>query len=522
MQVVSPEFDTASKSTMRQLAWRCAISFDKTFDPTVDFFTIGVSAIGSDDIIAGEGSVLQEWDKYLYTDYSDRIISIEYNREQDQPTGSLVMATADIVLDNTDDLFTPNSDPIIGSYILPYRPIRISLGFNNTVIPIFVGLTEGMPQIDEKSKTAKFHCIDFIGRLYNRPLTEALVYVDMRSDEIIDDLLQNQGGLIPSQYTLDTGMNFIKAAFFEKNANLGAVIREICEAEAASFFMDEAGEIRFWNRQYLPTQPQTPVYWFNKNNTFEIEVPKEDLIVNAVTINADVREVQGIQSVLKFTGSTDPNEWIAVPAGGTLEKFFDFTDPVTDVDITPGNLGYNRVANSQADGNGTDLTTSVTVSSYSLFTTAIKVTFSNSSGSIAYVTDFEVFGTPAKVTKKIRSKYIDQNSVDDYEERPLTITNNFIQSTSFANSYAQIILNDRAELGDIRRIKVPALPQLQIGDIVTLDDGSLSADYFITKITGSMSKTDGFYQWLTLIKRDIQTYFTIGISDIGGDDVIAP
>ena len=77
-------------------------------------------------------------------------------------------------------------------------------------------------------------------------------------------------------------------------------------------------------------------------------------------------------------------------------------------------------------------------------------------------------------------------------------------------------------MGDIRRIKVPALPQLQIGDIVTLDDGSLSANYFVTKITGSMSKTDGFYQWLTLIKREIQTYFTIGISDIGGDDVIAP
>ena len=159
MQVVSPEFDTASKASMRKLAWRCAISFDKTFDPTIDFFTIGVSSIGSDDIIAGEGSVLQEWDKYLYTDYSDKIISIEYSREQDQPTGSLVMATADIVLDNSDDLFTPNSDPVIGQYILPYRPIRISLGFNNTVIPIFVGLTEGMPVIDERSKTAKFHCI---------------------------------------------------------------------------------------------------------------------------------------------------------------------------------------------------------------------------------------------------------------------------------------------------------------------------------------------------------------------------
>lgn len=522
MQTITDAFRTKSLAPVRKLDWRVAISFTKEFDATIDFFTIGVSAIGSDDIIAGENNVLQEWDQYIYTDYSNRIIRIEVNQEENQPVGSMVMGTADIVLDNHDDLFTPGADPVIGSYILPYRPVRISLGFDGLTIPMFIGLTEKLPDIDEKNKTATFHCMDFISKIYNKPLSQALVYTDVRTDELIDNLLQAHAGLTSSQYELDTGMNNIPVAFFEKGTKLGEILSELCEAEAGRLFMDEEGMIRFWNRQHQASAPfNQSQFTFTPNNIIELKVPKQDYIVNSVNVNSDVREVLGVQSVMKAQISTDPKEWLQVPAGSTLERFFELQDPVTDVELTTNILNCTFTANSAVDGTGTNLTSSISISSFSLFTKSIKVVFANSSGTDAYITAFEIFGTPAKVTKKIRVEVTDATSIAKYEERPLEITNNFIQTTSFANSLAQIVLNDRDDLGDLREIKIMGLPQLQVGDLVTVYDRNNSNDYYIYKISSNFGQ-DGFTQWLSLIRREIQSYFTIGISAIGGDDVIAP
>lgn len=521
MQAVTDAFRTKSLAPVRKLDWRLAISFTKEFDSNIDFFTIGVSAIGSDDIIAGENNVLQEWDQYIYIDYSNRVIQIEVNQEEQQPVGGMVMGTADIVLDNSDDLFTPGADPVIGDYILPYRPIRISLGFDGLNIPVFIGLTEKLPDIDEKNKTATFHCMDFLSKIYNKPLSQALVYTDVRTDELIDELLQAHAGLTSSQYELDTGMNNIPVAFFEKGTKLGEILSELCEAEAGRLFMDEEGMIRFWNRQHQASAPYNQSqFTFTPNNILELKVPKQDYIINRVNVNSDVREVLGVQSVMKAQISTDSKEWLQVPAGDTLARFFELQDPVTSV-LAGSELNHTITANSSADGSGTDLTTSISISSFSLFTKSIKVTFSNSGGTDAYITAFEVFGTPAKVTKNIRIEVEDSTSIAKYEERPLEISNNFIQTTTFANSLGQIVLNDRAELGDLREVKIMGLPQLQVGDLVTVYDRNSGNDYYVYKIS-SVFSNEGFTQWLSVIRREIVSYFTIGISEIGGEDVIAP
>src|SRR5437868_6482580 len=110
MQSVSGNFTGASSAPMRKLNRAVKMSFLKTYAAGVNFFTIGVSTIGGGDIIRGSGNVVQEWDKYNYSDFSNRIIDIEYNRESAiDPNVPVVVATADITLDNHDDYFTLNN-----------------------------------------------------------------------------------------------------------------------------------------------------------------------------------------------------------------------------------------------------------------------------------------------------------------------------------------------------------------------------------------------------------------------------
>lgn len=80
MQSVSSQFTARTSKAVRPISWKVLISWDKAFDAAVDFFTIEGSSIGGGDIIKGDGSVVQEWDKYAFEDYSDRVLSVEVNR----------------------------------------------------------------------------------------------------------------------------------------------------------------------------------------------------------------------------------------------------------------------------------------------------------------------------------------------------------------------------------------------------------------------------------------------------------
>ena len=524
MQTVSSDFTAQINAGMRKLKSRLLISFQKTFASGITFFTIGTSTIGGSDIIKGEGSVVQEWDKYAYTDYSDRLISWEVTREIEQPIGSLVMSMADAELANYDDLFTPNADATIGAYIRPNRPFKLFGGFKEEAIPLFSGLTEKMPKISTGGKkTAKFHAIDFIRLFFDKSLDQTVMQQNKRTDEVIATLLQ-AAGLTSSQYSLDAGITVIPFVYFEKGKNIGNALKELVEAEMGSLYQDEQGVIRFENRQHYTTAPHTTSQFsFSPANCYEIDVPSHSNVINVVEIESQVREVQAKQKLWESSGT------IEIPANGTVEIFADFNDdfgalPVTTVD-TPVNVATattsSYASNTAEDGSGSDAASYVSVSSVSLFSTSYKMTFANNHSAAVYLTNVSLYATPAKVTQEIYLREEDSASVDEYEEHVHSIKNNFIQSETWAYSFARILLAARSNPETVREITIPAAPHLQLGDLVTLDDGSATNTYHIVKKVDIMNDK-GYANRLTLIKRTIETYFRIGISTIGGSDKIAP
>lgn len=526
MQSVSSSFTQATQSPIRLLNYRCLASFLKNFDEDTTFFTIGESLIGGPDIIKGDGSVVQEWDKYDYDDYTGRVLDIEWNREAEPPLSAVTMATADITFNNTDDYFTPTNEnsPIYGN-IKPRRPIRLYVGFDQGVIPIFIGVTDGMPVIDEKNKTARFHCIDFLQSIMNIPLDTEVMYIDKRTDEIVASLLET-AGLVSSQFDLDTGSVIVPFAYFKKDSKIGDALREIAEAELGTLYMREDGVIRFENRTNWASNEQ--VWGLDQSQVLDMSVPNRDSVINLVEVFAKAREVQAKQKLWELANP------IEIGPNGTVEIFADFKDdygdlPVTSVDdpdyITSATTSL-YATNEKRDGSGPTMAGDVSLDSTDQFSTAFKMTFSNSNATkTVFITQLELYATPAKVINDIYVKEIDQASIgnnkDGVDEKPYQIENNYIQDSAAATTMAKIILEDRAEIDDQRSMLIKGIPQLQVGDVLHYTDRRASETYYVTKISGTLNSS-GLRQNIMVSKRTIREYFRIGISTIGGSDVIGP
>lgn len=507
MQTTNATYDTLQDGAMRPIDHRFLMSFDKTFDANIDFFTIEVSSIGSTDIIAGDGEVIQEWDKYAYTEYSDRVISLEWTRQQDNPY-SANLGLADIVLDNHDDYFTPGAGSEIDGDILPQRPVRIYAGFGAQLLQVFIGITEGMPELDVKAKTAKFHCIDFLQTLYNRPLDEAVIYQDMRVDEVLGELVESLG-LGPTQYDFDAAFTTIPFAFFDKGVKFGEVANKLVQADLGYLYMDEGGMLTYKNRQNFE---DTAVASFTDATIKEQVDRKQDDIVNVVEVKSEAREVQASQKIWEST------EAVLVPVGQTVEVWADFSDPVTSVD-DPVNIASATSsfwqANTLADGSGANYTDMTVVTT--TFSKSFKMEFENTGASSAFLTNVTLHGTPATVVRDIYIRQQDDVSVADFDERVLTIDNEYIQDESTAQSLALITLSFFSEFGGVREIDVKGNPALQLRDPITVN----AEDYYIRKQVNAM-QGGSYSQRLEVEKRTVLTYFTIEVSTIGGGDVISP
>lgn len=518
MQTVSPQFNAIANGDIIPLSWRADISFDKESDPDITWFTLDQSVLNGGDILGIAGDELfLPWNYFQYQNYTERLVYISIERSLDFPY-SVVSAIADFQLNNYDGYFTPNSSSPISSYILPKRPVRLLQGFGNTVLPQFVGLTEGMPEISRTDGTATFTAMDFLTWIYDMPIRNTIAMQNVRTDEVLANIFA-QFGLAPEQYDLARARNVIPFLFFEREqVTAGDIIRPLMQAEMGMLWLDEQGIIRFRPRL---EQPSDPVYYFDHDSIIELDTSEDDEVINHVIINADVREVQEYQVVYSKT-DTDTSLHV-VPAGGTYTLPAQLTDPcLTIEDPTPGvNSSVSWFTAALPDG--TSVNSGVSVTATELKTNTFDITFSNSNGFAVNINQLYLWGQPARLISDEPTVYEaqDDDSVAKYEQKTLTIDNNFIQSVSQADSLAETVLDEYANYNDIIIIEVKGNPALQLSDIIDVDYEEYSGEYRIISITNKIQ--DGKFTQILKCKRYTpRTWFQLDYSQLNEDHVLAP
>ena len=174
MQTTTSGWPNKIAQPERRLNFGVLISWMRQPATGVQYFTINQSTIGGSHLIKGGGSAVTFFDKYFYRDYSQYALNFSVSRQLGQYPYGVIMAQADLQLDNTSKLFLPNYDPTIGSGILPNRPMKLSLGFEGELFKLFVGFT-GQPENSLNNRVTTLHAFDVFDYINGYTSTYALV-----------------------------------------------------------------------------------------------------------------------------------------------------------------------------------------------------------------------------------------------------------------------------------------------------------------------------------------------------------
>lgn len=522
MQSVAAGWTAEERDSVRSIAHNLQVSWKRESTLGNRTFTIGVSTIGGNDIIGVNPGAIGSPSNYRYFDETGYVMSLGWERGLNMPTGGVSMGLAEAVLDNTSGRFTPrymggNSE--LYTSILPNRPAIINAGFDfngiDQVIPQFAGIVHDNPIVDMRSREVRLKMRDYIDYFSDKYLDQTIMFTSQRTDEVMSTLASRLG-MSTAQYDFDYGINLIPFGIFDAGTKFSDIFHSLVQAENGHFYQDEAGIFKFENRQHWDSSPYTQVQRIiNTAQVIEAQTPGDDHLINVVEVHGSVYQKQPLQVLFSLPSITS----IEVPSNSTVDQFFEFQDPVLALTepTNGGALSFYK-ANLEPDNSGADATSSITVQNLGLFSKSVKYRFTNSSSSTVYITQFTLSGRVAKRVSDLYYREQDDSSVTAYQERPYAIRNDYIQNASWAESYAKMILNDYADIENLQQIKIRAVPELQLGDLI-----SWQGKYWrVFDIKTTLEPSSGFVQELTILQRTINSYFRIGISTIGGGDKIAP
>jgi len=527
MQGVSGQFETDVAAPFKTMGAGCLIAWEKIINPTYSFFEIGVSEIGGPDLIKGAGGSVTFFDKYQYDNETDNLESYKITRKTSNKPWGVTMASAEITLLNSSNRYTPGYDLVIGDYIKPDRPIKLSVGINNEYVNLFTGYTE-LPRSTIKERKTTIIAWDALQYLSNKK-SDLQVFTDTSANDIIEALLDEQG-FTSGQYVIEASLQQPISYLMVQDKIVTDIFKELCEAEGALMFVDEDGIIHFWNRLHLNSN-STNRWNFDYSNLTSIDWDTTPVINDAIVVAKPFK-------IAAFNKLWESGQAYTLPPGGSLEIFADFRDdignyPASSV-VTPVNItsavSSSWQSNYNEDGSGDDAASAVSLSSVYLFGERYRMTFANSSDQNVYLTKLQLYGIPAKVTVVDSKEQVDQASIDDYGINPdnsgevIEINNNLVQDASTANALAYIYV--QLFSGPLTRLvcTVFGVPHIQLGDYVTVDEET-SGDELIMVVVGNVievAKNGKLKQTLDLEQRSTYEYFTIGVSLIGGSDYLAP
>lgn len=521
MQTVNAAFTAEEKDTVRKIVQNLQISWHKQSTLSNRTFTIGVSLIGGNDVVGINPGAIGSPSNYKYFDETNYTQGLTWERGLNMPTGGLSMANAEIVLDNTSGRFTPKymgGKSELFTAILPRKPVIINLGLNvgiDYTLPQFVGVISEQPEVSVRNKQVHIRVNDYNDYFQNRYLDQVVMFTSQRTDQVLTTLM-NQSGMSTAQYDLDMGINTIPFGMFDVGTKFSDIIHQLVEAENGHFYQDEFGIFKFENRQHWSNAPYNAVQKvIYTSQVIDAQAPNQSHLINVVEINGGVYQKQPLQTVFSLP-LTSP---IMIPGNSSIDQFFEFQDPILSLTMpTNGGTDSYFIANTQPDASGTDMTGSLTFSSLGLFAKSVKLHIVNSSMSVVYLTQLVLAGRVAKRVSDLYYREQDDSSVTAYQEQVLGVNNEYIQNPTWAKTYAGMLLNDFSEVEKIQVITIRGMQELQLGDLT-----SWQGRYWrIFDIKTTVDPSAGFIQELTMIQRDIITYFRIGISTIGGGDRISP
>lgn len=458
-------------------------------------------------------------------DVSSRIegtMSLERGRDfASQLTGKTTAAIFRAVLDNrSGDYSSFNSaSPLFGN-LLPGRKVRLQVGPN--IFPLtfpvdFSGailwtgyLHKITPVVDmDGASVALLEAVGPLGFLNQRKV-ELAMQSSILSGAAIDALLDAVGWSATLR-TIDTGKTTLTRFWVNEQLTFGA-LRLVEDTESGFLSESRDGKIVFEDRHHRLKAPHiTSQATFTDADAatlgYEDRPAQQDPLAQIYNImEAQVRlytvgslavlwthpEI-GANSPMIGKGSASRDFWANCPNPASATNIMGvdaWTTPVATTDF---------LANSAADGSGTNLTASITIA-VTKFGNKMKITLTNTHATLdAYITFLQARGTPVQASDPVGVRFEDAASKTLYGERTWPHPGKFIPTTAEAEDWARFHLSIYKDPVRVLSITVPGnrnLSQLEqvltrnIGDRITVvnDNLGINDDFFIEAEHHKMDK----------------------------------
>lgn len=532
MQTVSGGFTTKVTDMVKTIYPSCLISWKKTYTSGANFFQLDVSHADGPDGLKGTGGTVTFFDKYDYVNETPYVKNFRITKKISNRPWGVIMATAEIELNNTKKRFFPGYDGTIGAYTdLPDRPIKLGVGINGEFINQFTGYTK-RPEHALVKRTSTIQAFDAMTYL-STVKSSLSAFVNQKADYIIKQLLIEQG-FSSAQYNIEPSLQLPIGYLMVKDRFVTDILNDICAAEGFIMHADENGIIQGWNRLHL-LGSRTSLWTFNYSNMADIGWSSAP-IINRAQVVASPFKPAAFNKLYETDTVTDDR---LIPAGQSVDIFAEFKDdlgnfPAISVDtpvyVSSGTGSSTYSTNFAKDGTADTGSSYITLSSVYNFGNTYRMTFTNSHPNHAiYITKIQLFGQPAKVTAIKSNVQEDTTSIGKYGVNPdnnkqtFIIDNDVIQDISTANSMAWMLVDSYKSPNSRLNIDNFPVPQLQFGDPVNV----YIADIATTKSCNVLGVETFFgvnanlTHKLYLEQRPTKTYFQADVSHLDGSDALA-
>lgn len=378
--------------------------------------------------------------------------------------------------------------------------------------------------------------------------------VDKTTGELIDLVLDNLGweGLFTLNRSLldrntilggpgaswratDTGQTTVPYCSWN-DTNLATIIREILAAEHGQFYIRKDGWTVFEDRHHRSSS-RTSVATLTDENIAELVIGySDDTLFNHIEVIAHPRTV-GDRAVAVFDaiGSGSGHQ---LNAGDSREYYVSYSDPDTGrtceiIDMVTPASGTDYIANSAADGTGTDRTSDLTVTFAADDSERYKFTITNSSATTLYLTTLQVRAKALVAYDAVPMTSDDDNSIAEYLQRDLVVDSALCNDPVEAQDYADWLRYQSSTprysvkklvLYDDTWPNAVNIVNREISDRITINSTkhNVSGDFFIDSITIEADAASGRVrcEWmLSSISTDV-LFFTLDVDTLDGVAVL--
>jgi hypothetical protein len=359
-----------------------------------------------------------------------------------------------IELDNTDGRFDPFNER---SPLYPYvRPgVRIAVltrlpgGASH---PVFAGRIEDIVPIAGAARRVRLIAVDGLTWLADQ-VVELHIQSGLSIDAAIAAVLA--AAQWPWGTELEASTDTLAWFWAPAGKKVRQVLDELIGAHLGQFFAAADGAARFYSRAHALQAASVRIEQDDLAGDVVVRSPWE-VIKNRITLNCHPRALENTAVVWQVSGIPE------VAAGESFEVWGSFQtnggEGIVGAITTPA-ATTDYTVNTAADGSGTDLTGSCSVSVLA-YAGSVQVRLTNGSAQDGYITLLQVRGQ-ALADNPVKIQQVDEDSQALYGPKSLTIDTPFLQDPNLAAAIAEALIDQLAAAQVYPTVTLTGRPEIQ-------------------------------------------------------------